>query len=300
MQIVLKEDIDKLGRRGEVVKVADGYARNYLLPLGKALPATQGNLKVIEREKRRYVVRLTKEKEENETLSSRIQALSLTLVRKVGEGDVLYGSVTSGDIAEALSKEGIVVDKRRIQLGEPIKSLGIYTVPIRLHPEVTTEVKVWVAQVALNLPPGTQPEGDASYRLTADDTHLVPDVDTNNNSLTFAVFFVVVGATFALGIASDGAASLIEERQPLTFLATFDNVALGTFDLIGRYLTYGTIVYALPGNEADPRRAELLDRLRARVRSVTFEYGNTFLLTAGLMNILLILDAFDIATGRKD
>ena len=146
MQIVLKEDIDKLGRRGEFVKVANGYARNYLLPLGKALPATPGNLKVIEREKRRYVVRQTKEKEENETLSRRIQALSLTLVRKVGESDVLYGSVTSGDIAEALSKEGVVVDKRRIQLAEPIKSLGIYTIPIRLHPEVTTEVKVWVVK----------------------------------------------------------------------------------------------------------------------------------------------------------
>jgi len=146
MQIVLKEDIDKLGRRGEVVKVANGYARNYLLPLGKALPATPGNLKVIEREKRRYVVHQTKEKEEHETLSRRIQALSLTLVRKVGESDVLYGSVTSGDIAEALSKEGVVVDKRRIQLAEPIKSLGIYTIPIRLHPEVTAEVKVWVVK----------------------------------------------------------------------------------------------------------------------------------------------------------
>ena len=146
MQIVLKEDIDKLGRRGEIVKVADGYARNYLLPLGKALPATAGNLKVIEREKRRYVVRLTKEKEENQTLAARIQALSLTLVRKVGESDVLYGSVTSGDVAESLSKEGIVVDKRRIQLSEPIKSLGIYTIPIRLHPEVTAEVKVWVVK----------------------------------------------------------------------------------------------------------------------------------------------------------
>ena len=146
MQIVLKEDIDKLGRRGEVVKVADGYARNYLLPLGKALPATPGNLKVIEREKRRYLVRLSKEKEENEALSRRIQALSLTLVRKVGENDVLYGSVTSGDIAEALSQEGVGVDKRRIQLQEPIKSLGIYNVPIRLHPEVTTEVKVWVVK----------------------------------------------------------------------------------------------------------------------------------------------------------
>ncbi len=146
MQIVLKEDIDKLGRRGEIVKVADGYARNSLLPLGKALPATAGNLKVIEREKRRYVVRLTKEKEENQALAGRIQALSLTLVRKVGESDVLYGSVTSGDVAESLSKEGIVVDKRRIQLPEPIKSLGIYTIPIRLHPEVTAEVKVWVVK----------------------------------------------------------------------------------------------------------------------------------------------------------
>ncbi len=115
-----------------------------------------------------------------------------------------------------------------------------------------------------------------------------------------AVFFFVVAATLAVGIGSDGAAALIEERQPLTFLATFDNVAVGPFDLIGRYLTYGTIVYALPGEEGDPRRNQLLDRLRARVRSVTYEYGNTFLLTAGLMNILLILDAFDIATGRKD
>lgn len=146
MQIVLKEDIEKLGRRGEIVKVADGYARNYLLPLGKALAATPGNLKVIEREKRRYVARLLKEKEEHELLARKIQAVSLTLVRKVGESDVLYGSVTSADIAEALQKEGIVVDKRRIQLAEPIKSLGIYTVPVRLHPEVVAEVKVWVVK----------------------------------------------------------------------------------------------------------------------------------------------------------
>jgi large subunit ribosomal protein L9 len=146
MQIVLKEDIEKLGRRGEIVKVADGYARNYLLPLGKALAATPGNLIVIEREKRRYVARLLKEKEEHELLAGKIQAVSLTLVRKVGESDVLYGSVTSADIAEALQKEGIVVDKRRIQLAEPIKSLGIYTVPVRLHPEVVAEVKVWVVK----------------------------------------------------------------------------------------------------------------------------------------------------------
>ena len=146
MQIVLKEDIEKLGRRGEVVKVADGYARNFLLPHGKALPATPGNLKVIEREKRRYVLRQTKEREENEAVARRIQELQLTLVRKVGENDVLFGSVTSADVAEALAKEGVVVDKRRVQLAEPIKSLGIYGVPIRLHPEVTAEVKVWVVK----------------------------------------------------------------------------------------------------------------------------------------------------------
>ena len=115
-----------------------------------------------------------------------------------------------------------------------------------------------------------------------------------------AVFFAVVMLSFGLGIASDGASSLIEDNQPLTLLATFDNVAVGPFDLLGRYLTYGTIVYALPSEEGDPRRTVLMERQRARVRSATYEYGNTFLLTAGLMNILLILDAFDIARGRKD
>jgi len=115
-----------------------------------------------------------------------------------------------------------------------------------------------------------------------------------------AVFFAVVVVMFALGVVSDGAASLIEQRQPLTVLATFDNLATGPVDLISRYLTYGSMVYVLPGEEGDPRRTELVERLRSRVRSVTFEYGNTFLLTAGLMNILLILDAFDISTGRKD
>lgn len=114
------------------------------------------------------------------------------------------------------------------------------------------------------------------------------------------VFFTVVVSLFALGVASDGAASLFEQRQPLTFLATLDNLATGPMDLISRYATYGAIVYALPGEEGDPRRSELLERLRTRVRSVTYEYGTTFLLTAGLMNILLILDAFDIATGRKN
>ncbi len=115
-----------------------------------------------------------------------------------------------------------------------------------------------------------------------------------------AVFFAVVMATFAMGIASHGAAAAIDPLQPLTYLATFDNLALGPVELISRRLTYGRIVYRLPEDENEPARVALTDRLRARVRSVTFEYGSTFLLTAGLMNILLILDAFDIAVGRKD
>jgi len=146
MQIVLREDIENLGRRGEVIKVADGYARNFLLPKGKALPATAGNLKTIEREKRRYVVRQTKEREDSQVLAQRIAGISCTIVRKVGENDALYGSVTAADIAEYLAKEGVVVDKRRIHLDEPIKSLGIYNVSIRLHPEVSADVKVWVVK----------------------------------------------------------------------------------------------------------------------------------------------------------
>lgn len=146
MRVVLREDVEKLGRRGEVVKVADGFARNFLLPKGKALAATDGNLKVIEKEKRRYVQRVAKEKGEMEALAQRIAGVSLTLVRKVGEHDVLYGSVTTGDIAEGLEKEGIQVDRRRIQLVDPIKSLGIYNVPVKLHAEVRAEVKVWVVK----------------------------------------------------------------------------------------------------------------------------------------------------------
>jgi len=114
-----------------------------------------------------------------------------------------------------------------------------------------------------------------------------------------AVFCAVVLLTFGLGLASDGAASVIDPRQPLSYLATFDNLALGPLDLVARWRTFGRIVYRLPADEGDPVRVALTDRLRARVRSVTYEYGNTFLLTAGLMNLLLMLDVFDIASGRK-
>jgi Family of unknown function (DUF6677) len=115
-----------------------------------------------------------------------------------------------------------------------------------------------------------------------------------------AVFLGVVLAMFGLGLASDGASALVDRTQPLSYLAVFDNLALGPLDLVGRYLTYGRLVYTLPGGETDPARAPLMERLRERIRGVTFEYGNAYLLTAGLMNMLLVLDAFDIASGRKD
>lgn len=115
-----------------------------------------------------------------------------------------------------------------------------------------------------------------------------------------AAFFVIVVATFALGIVSGGSASVIDHQQPLSFLATLDGIAMGPLDLVARRVTLGEIVYVLPDAEGDPHRQSLLSRIRERVKIATYEYGSTFLLTAGLMNILLILDAFDIAGGRKD
>jgi len=146
MRIVLRTDVENVGRRGEVVKVADGYARNFLLPKKLALEATPGNLKRIEQERRVQEVHEAREKQEAEALAGRIAQLSCTAVRKVGESEVLYGSVTSADVAELLEKEGFSLDKRKILLEEPIKSLGIYEVPIKLHPQVTATVKVWVVK----------------------------------------------------------------------------------------------------------------------------------------------------------
>lgn len=146
MRIVLREDVEKLGRRGEIVDVAAGYARNFLLPKGKALHATDGNLKRVEQERRKFAVHLAKEKEDAAAMGRRLAGVSCTIVRKVGENDQLYGSVTAADIAEYLLKEGIEIDKRRILLDEPIKALGIYTLPVKLHAEVNGEIRVWVVK----------------------------------------------------------------------------------------------------------------------------------------------------------
>src|SRR5207249_11773001 len=129
MRIVLRTDVENVGKRGEVVKVADGFARNFLLPKRMALEATAPNLKRIEQERKVQQVHEAKEKQDAEALASRIAQLSCTAVRKVGESEVLYGSVTNADVADLLEKEGLVLDRRKILLDEPIKSLGIYEVP---------------------------------------------------------------------------------------------------------------------------------------------------------------------------
>lgn len=146
MEVILREDIDKLGRRGEVVKVADGYGRNFLLPRGLALPVTDVNRSAVERERKAHAAVMAKEKAEVEHLAERLNGMRYIAPRKVGEHDLLYGSVTAGDIADFLHGKGIEVDKRKVQLEEPIKRLGDYEVKIKLHPEVTATVKVLVTK----------------------------------------------------------------------------------------------------------------------------------------------------------
>lgn len=146
MKIVLREDVENLGRRGDVLQVADGYARNFLIPKRLALLATGENLHRVEKARERADRQRRQERDEAARTAERMRGLSLTIVKKAGEEETLYGSVTSAEIAAALEKEGIPIDKRRVRLEEPIKSLGIYSVPVDLHPEVTGEVKVWVVK----------------------------------------------------------------------------------------------------------------------------------------------------------
>ena len=146
MEVILREHVDNLGKRGEVVKVAPGYARNYLLPRKLALLVNDGNRKLIERERKIAETREAEERSTAEALASRIGQLELTISRRVGETEQLYGSVTSADLAEALSAHGLDVDRRKIQLAEPLKALGEAVVPIKLHRDVTAKLKVTVAK----------------------------------------------------------------------------------------------------------------------------------------------------------
>jgi large subunit ribosomal protein L9 len=144
MEVILREHVDNLGRRGEVVKVADGYARNYLLPRKLALLATEGNKQQIERERVKFEAREAEEQKIVEAIAERLSTVEIVISRKVGETEALYGSVTAGDIAQALAGKGFDIDKRKVQLGEPLKKIGDVTVPVKLHREVTVPLKVRV------------------------------------------------------------------------------------------------------------------------------------------------------------
>ena len=144
MEVILKEDVNKLGHRGDVVKVADGYGRNYLLPSKLAIQATPANKSVIEQMKGSAIRKSAKEKASSEELAKQMSAVELTFERKVGENDHLFGSVTSGDIAQQLEAQGYTIDRRKIALEEPLKQLGEFHVPVKLHREVTAHVKVTI------------------------------------------------------------------------------------------------------------------------------------------------------------
>ena len=144
MEVILREHVDKLGKRGDVVKVAEGYARNYLLPRKLALAVTEANKRQIERERQVAEARDAEEKSHADALAQRIGALDIEIARRVGENDTLYGSVTSADIAQALHAKGFDIEKKKIHLVDPLKAIGETTVPIKIHREVTAQLRVRV------------------------------------------------------------------------------------------------------------------------------------------------------------
>lgn len=146
MKIILRKDHDKLGKIGDLVEVKDGYARNYLIPRNVAFAATPGNLRALEEEKKQHADRDKRDLQHAQKIAAQLDKVSITLKVKVGEDEKLFGSVTAQMIAEALIEKGVSLDKRIIDLEEPIKALGIYTVNIKLHTEVSGKLKVWVVR----------------------------------------------------------------------------------------------------------------------------------------------------------
>jgi large subunit ribosomal protein L9 len=144
MEVILRDHVENVGKRGDVVKVADGYARNYLLPRKLALIATPGNMKQIERERVKLDAKEAEEKTGAEAIAARMSTIQVVISRRVGETEVLYGSVTSADIADELARQGFETDKRKIGLREPLKKLGEVTVPVKLHREVIVQLPVKV------------------------------------------------------------------------------------------------------------------------------------------------------------
>jgi large subunit ribosomal protein L9 len=148
MKVILTADLPHVGDVGQVVDVADGYGRNYLVPRGLAIPATPGNERSLAQQQKARLVREAKNKAEAEALATQLRALPLSIAKKTGEGERLYGSVTSMDIADLIKARGISLDRRRVILDTPLKTLGTHKVPIRLHPDVVAEVEVAVTKEA--------------------------------------------------------------------------------------------------------------------------------------------------------
>ena len=150
MEVILREHVEHLGRRGDLVKVADGYARNYLLPRKLALLATESNKKTIERERAKFEIKELEEQKSAQAVADRMANLEIEISRKVGETEALYGSVTSADVADALAAKGFEIDRRKLQLAEPIKKIGEVEIPVKLHRDVIAQLKVKV------VPEGTE------------------------------------------------------------------------------------------------------------------------------------------------
>jgi large subunit ribosomal protein L9 len=146
MEVILREDVENLGARGQVVKVAPGYARNFLLPKKLAVTATSSNKKIVEQERQAHLRKDAKLESEAQDLAKLVNGVTITISQKAGENDQLFGSVTSKDVGDALAAKGFTIDRRKIQLDEPIKSLGEFKVPVKLHKDVTAEVTVVVAK----------------------------------------------------------------------------------------------------------------------------------------------------------
>ena len=146
MEVILKQDIGGLGKAGVVVKVKDGFGRNFLIPGGLALPLTAGNLKKLEQEKKQKTLEIEKTKKQAEDLKEKLAGMSLTIPVLAQEDDKLYGSIGAQELSQALKEEGLEVDKSIIALDQPIKALGIYEVPLALHPEVPAKIKVWIVK----------------------------------------------------------------------------------------------------------------------------------------------------------
>jgi large subunit ribosomal protein L9 len=148
MKVILKEGIESLGKAGDAVKVADGYARNFLIPKGLAVEASSRSIKVLELEKKRILQKIESERKKAEAMIEKLMAVTCTIARRVGEQDKLFGSVTSKDIENSLAEQGMEIDRKMIVIDEPIKSLGEFPVKIKLQPGVTTEIKITVVNEA--------------------------------------------------------------------------------------------------------------------------------------------------------